>query len=344
MFTETGSPTAPDAASRGSRRRAFTLTELLIVMGVIILAVTLAIPAIRALTGSRSEQAAQNTLSAFLARARTDAIGLQKVQGVLFFLDPANNRATCVQVMEVPITTSPPAPQRVDRDGIVYLDVTPDHDVMVLPAGILPLTLKESSQNPVAGLYPTNRYLGFNNYENGPVRVGGVILFDAEGRAVVRSYGLHLIDLTVAPNGAMSISLSAMGRLIGFPGVPATDWPIPTNLIQWLRSQISLVLIDRQALAAQNSGPLAEGNDPNATAQQAKEQWIDQNATPIFVNRYNGTLTRAELIWIADCPLPIADLKTRTAVCAACAFNHQSSIINHQCVAPFPSPKSSSPS
>ena len=301
MLIETGSPTARPAASRGSRRRAFTLTELLIVMGVIILAVTLAIPAIRALTGSRSEQAAQNTLSAFLARARTDAIGLQKVQGVLFFLDPANDRVTCVQVIEVPMTTSPPFPQPIDRDGIVYLDVVPDHDVMVLPAGVMPMTLKESSQIPNNGLFPTNRYLGFNIYANGVVKIGGVILFDAEGRTITRSYGFHLTDVTVAPNGQVSSSLSSLGQLVQVPSAQRLDWPPTNNVTQWLKSQLVLAIVDREAIraAAHSNDPtvtndLVEGNDPSAGRQQFKETWIDTNATPIFVNRYNGTLMRAE--------------------------------------------------
>lgn len=304
MVIETGSPTARHAASCGPRPRAFTLTELLIVMGVIILAITLAIPAIRALTGSRSEQAAQNTLSAFLSRARTDAIGLQKVEGVLFFIDPANDRVTCVQVIEVPPTTIPPAPRPIDRDAIVYLDVVPDHDVMVLPAGVLPMTFKDSGPPANAGMYANHRYLGFNSFASNPtpannyagntVPIGGAILFDAEGRAISRSYGLHLIDVTVAPNGAVSLALSAMGRLAGFTAIPQTDWPPPTNVTQWLRSQLALVLLDRQNFDVQFGGPLAERNDPNLSAQQPKEQWIDQNATPIFVNRYNGTLMRAE--------------------------------------------------
>src|SRR5579863_1809032 len=79
------SPRAPIAA-RANRKsqianrksRAFTLVEMLVVIGIMILAMTLAIPAIRSLTGDRSQAAAENTLSAFINSVRTEAMGLQR--------------------------------------------------------------------------------------------------------------------------------------------------------------------------------------------------------------------------------------------------------------------------
>src|SRR5438105_3430869 len=67
---------------------AFTLTEILIVISIIVLMLALALPAFNFITGGRSTDAAQNQISAFLARARTEAIGLQETRGLMFFIDP----------------------------------------------------------------------------------------------------------------------------------------------------------------------------------------------------------------------------------------------------------------
>ena len=75
-------PTRPNA-----RRRGFTLVEILIVISIIVLMLGLALPAFRAITGSRSVEGATNTVSALLARARTDAVGIQQPRGVAFYTD-----------------------------------------------------------------------------------------------------------------------------------------------------------------------------------------------------------------------------------------------------------------
>ena len=48
------------------RPKAFTLAELLIVMGIIVLFITMAIPAIRALMGSNSASLARNEIASLL--------------------------------------------------------------------------------------------------------------------------------------------------------------------------------------------------------------------------------------------------------------------------------------
>lgn len=274
---------------RSARRRpaptaAFTLTELLIVMAVIVLALTLAIPAIKALTGNKSEQAAQNIVSAFLVRARTEAIGLQQIEGVLFYIDPATNRTTCVQVVQVP-----PVAVLGDRADVTYLDVVADHDTLALPPGLRIFTMKDTS----AVNFVNDRYLGFNFYLNSPNAVGGVILFDPEGRIITRIYGLHLVDVNPV-TGARS--LSALGRLMGFTSLPATNWPPNGITGPSIRSQLAFVFVapdDLKAAGAAARMTYTDGNDASGVQAQ-KEKDLDRLTTPIFVNRYNGTLVRAE--------------------------------------------------
>jgi type II secretory pathway pseudopilin PulG len=69
---------------RRSAAAAFTLAELLIVMAIIILVVVLSLPAFNLISGNRSIEASENKISAYMASARAEAIGLQEPRGVIF--------------------------------------------------------------------------------------------------------------------------------------------------------------------------------------------------------------------------------------------------------------------
>jgi len=104
-------------------RQGFTLTEMLIVVGIIVLIVTLTIPAMNAIAGNRSIDSAQNQLAAIIGRARQEAIGLQDYRGVMLFQDANTGRACAVEVYF-------PTP------GNTTLDLAPAHDELLLPTGI----------------------------------------------------------------------------------------------------------------------------------------------------------------------------------------------------------------
>ena len=72
---------------------AFTLTEILIVIGLIVLVLALAIPAFNFITGSRSVDAGENLVSAMLGRARALAINTNQPVGVAFFREPVQDRS-----------------------------------------------------------------------------------------------------------------------------------------------------------------------------------------------------------------------------------------------------------
>src|SRR5580658_2106774 len=66
----------------------FTLVEMLVVLGIIVLVIATAIPVFNSLTGNHSLAAAQNQIASMLATARSDAIYNRQVTGVFFFIDP----------------------------------------------------------------------------------------------------------------------------------------------------------------------------------------------------------------------------------------------------------------
>jgi prepilin-type N-terminal cleavage/methylation domain-containing protein len=289
----------------------FTLVEMLVVMGIIVLAITLAIPTIRYLTGSKSQQGAENTMAAMLARTRSDAIGLQQPQGVLFLLDQASGRVELVEVMQTIAPYDPP--------GVVYLDLVPDRDPLFLPPGIGAWTIKDTYVPSGVGdtdPFVNYRYLGYNNdtttntYTNTVITdralIGGVILFDGQGNLLVTPYGFRFLNTISTPATPTSMA----GALITIPpsSLPpglAPLWPTSTGPLYpptiYLRSQLGFVLFDKESFENQErliSSSLTnlEGNPlPSSTSNEGVlDPWLDVNTTPLLVNRYDGTLTRAE--------------------------------------------------
>jgi type II secretory pathway pseudopilin PulG len=254
---------------------------MLVVIGIIILFVTLAIPAISAITGTRSIGAAENQISAVLARAREEAIGIQDYRGVFFYLDPREDRVVAALVR--------PADVQAPGSNIILLDTVADRDYLMLPQGIRLQTLYDDQNE---------RYLGFNptpaSTEN--VKFGGVILFDGQGRLVSKLYGFQFQapDPTNTTGPLIPSGMSALLKVTGTNFVPSNG---SNNAI---RSQMGLVLFDAAAFKSQNfaEGDAGLGLDTTAASntpnEAAKETWLDTNSTPILINRFNGTLIRGE--------------------------------------------------
>ena len=78
------------------RHKGFTLAEMLVVMGIIIIFIAMAVPVVRSLTGSASISTARNEIASLVTRAREEAVGIQDIRGVLFFVDPASDRVVGV--------------------------------------------------------------------------------------------------------------------------------------------------------------------------------------------------------------------------------------------------------
>jgi hypothetical protein len=127
-------------------------------------------------------------------------------------------------------------------------------------------------------------------------RLGGVILFDGNGRLYTGRYGFRFLT--------KSGTISALGLLVFGTTVPTSDWPTSS---QALFGQSAFAMYDRETFLNQHdssSNPFLDNNQDasgalnvnpadGASANQ-QDWWLDTYTTPVFVNRYSGTLIRAE--------------------------------------------------
>ena len=237
------------------RRWAFTLTELLVVISIIILVLALAVPIFSVLRGGRSVDAGQNVMSATLQRARSRAIGMQSRRGVFFFDDQVSGRTGMLLVKILDTTPN-----------VLELD-TPDIEPEYLPTGVGAAFLLPP--------LPTSP----NTTDFRPT---GLIVFDGLGRIeTLTSYTPQFGAPKPTPPPRTSLD-QQYSTIIG----PA----INVGASAPEQSQVAFVLYDRRPFAEQDT----TGSTQGISFGPKQKDWLDQNATAVVINRYNGTLIRGE--------------------------------------------------
>ena len=253
-MTPTTFPSSPRTSSVGRRRGrpGYTLTEILIVIGLIVVMIAVAVPVLNVLSGNRSTEAAENQVTAVLNQARAQAIALQKNVGVLFYVDPASQRYTMALVQQ---------------NGF-YVDLLPDYDYVPLQTGT-GIQLLHDDQSVAPSVAPSGR----DRY----VRMG-VVMFDGRGQAIAAPY-------LISPNSSVAEVID-LKQILRDNGLNANE---DYRTDEQLYSQLGLVIYDNEAFATQNFSKLEKQRD------EADEcNWLDANAVPFVLNRYNGTLIRGE--------------------------------------------------
>lgn len=286
---------------------AFTLTELLVVIGLIVLLLALAVPAFNAITGGRSIDASANQISAFLGRARMEAIGLQETRGVMFFIDPRNKRPT-MAIVRASTDSKTNDTTGTNATVGVWLDLVGDKEYFSLPAGV-GIEIIDNCILDSAKVRQDDGYIGFNLFTNPGyvVPVGGVVLFDGNGKLLSMRYGFRC-----STGANASGPPTAMGKLLMnsdnapsaadyAPPIAPVSQPAPNDEAP-TRSAFGFVLFEEDKFIAGAGASDIEtayvdrqaiGQAYNAI-EKTKEDWLDTNSVPFVINRYNGTLVRGD--------------------------------------------------
>jgi prepilin-type N-terminal cleavage/methylation domain-containing protein len=275
------------------KRHAFTLVELMVAMSIIVIMLGMAVVSFRTLTGSRSVASASNVISAMLSRVRLEAVGKQQPRALMFYLDQGTGRVGMIILREIDKST--PLPTVATSIGAVcdrYLDLDTDSDPVLLPQGI--------GLETVIGNTTGNRYTGFNDicnyttatYYDTANRIGGVISFDSAGRLMTTAPGIVWWNTSTTTPTALGSFLFASN-------------PVPSSVVgsSLVYPTLAYCLFESEPYLTQPIGsrldttPFKDGfeDDYAYPATEAnKEAWLDSNATPYIIGRYNGTAIKGE--------------------------------------------------
>lgn len=301
-------------SSAGGHLSAFSLVELLVVIGLVVLIIAMALPAFNFITGSRSVDAGINVLGAFIGRARAEALDRGKITGVMFYIDPASQRRGMLLVTETS-TKYATSGASLDNPNIdVYLDLMEEREPILLPRGIDLQFMDNGSKGSGGQLQDPyfDRYLGFNTVlaqANNPSNVlvnsrqplGGVILFDGTGKLVSLRYAFRCSTGTNNPSSPITRFAQFVDPTLDPNTATASDGVIRPSAgndpARLLRSQVGIAIFEQDLFAA--AGYTLQDYECNTAqvtvaAESQEEAWLDENAIPLLVNRYNGTLVRGQ--------------------------------------------------
>jgi prepilin-type N-terminal cleavage/methylation domain-containing protein len=291
------------AANRGIKR-GFTLTEILIVIGLIVLFITLALPAFNLLSGGRSVAGATNEVAAFVGRARAEAIGVQQVRGVGFYFDAATQKSVmCIVHQPFQETPSSVASSAgvTTPDGTYVMPSSNTYDVWNFDSVANVGTLEATDQYVIdaetsADILPLPSGVGaqllnnctivttttpYSRTSNGYVSFGA-ILFDGTGNLVSKPISISKYGIIGKAANLASVSSQ---NLTSMPAIGAGTYT----------SQFGAVLFDLPTFTNIGGTMAPPYSLTQVGAYSAtQETWLDTNATPLLINRYNGTLIKSE--------------------------------------------------
>jgi type II secretory pathway pseudopilin PulG len=224
---------------RKFRKQGFTLVEMLVVLGIMIVILVSAVPVFNTMTGNHSLAAAQNQVAAALGTARSDAVYYRQTIGMFFFVDPTTGQVAMAEVQADPQTNG--GTTYVPGTTYAPIGISPNNSLTPNNGSVNALELVnnwDSTQGKFIYyrdfvLLPANVGIALNNnyygyvYSSGStsqtfdryVRLGAV-LFDANG--MLTSIPFAVQEIRQTPN-AVATPVSQLGRRLGLHGVTPSD-------------------------------------------------------------------------------------------------------------------------
>jgi prepilin-type N-terminal cleavage/methylation domain-containing protein len=272
---------------------AFTLIELMVVIVIMSLMVGVAIPALRSIMGTRSNEVAMNKISAFVGQARMQAIGLVQEEGVLFYVDPQTQLMTMALVYTTLPLQNDPTVTMTSQNGpqqytVHFVDLVPNQNTETLPSGVAFQVLNSFYAPGSTTTGTNNEYAG---YIPGPMNAtapffAGLILFDSQGRAITVPYGCRCWTSTTAAGITGMGQLLSWGSTSQWSSSSSTYVPGPSGASYAPTTAYGFTLYSPEAF--NNAGNSA------LTPSAAQSTWLDNNGLEVLVNRSNGTLVKSE--------------------------------------------------
>jgi prepilin-type N-terminal cleavage/methylation domain-containing protein len=249
------------------RRHAFTLIELMVVIGIMVIILAVSIPGLKAMTKGNDTAQATSMVSSLIANARSIAISQGRIAGVAFY-EANSGKAGQTQAAYVvqDIVTS------VNTNQNLFLMPLAGGTIQQLPRGAKIVGLQTADPiNPASGNVGTlNVGSTITAVTTVPARV---VLFDEGGQLLVRAK--MVLD---APTS--TTVQSTKDTLTSW----ATDWAG-----FWASTSQAPSNTSTPALVIYSDGEFTSAN-PSGTSQSVQNQWLLQHAKVLVINAYTGTV------------------------------------------------------
>jgi hypothetical protein len=270
------------------------MIEMMTVIGIIVIAMAVAVPVVSSLEGNRSLAAGYNKVSAALAHAREIALYYRTPAGVVFFQDPFNGKqdagyvmpqylmsqfySTYVQTLaaEFPGKEAP----GVNTDPH-FIDLIPGEEIMTFPQGVGVEVLNPNA--PVDGAIQTTGQVQQAasattiGYVDSFMRVG-VVMFDATGQlastttywiapatpsstTIAEPYPASILGQTLELQGTQpGSSAKTTGIFYGSPAKSPYSLAATNNMLPSLYCASALCIYDETAFLGQISSQGSGGS------------------------------------------------------------------------------------
>lgn len=137
-------PVRPPTPARGwlaheaGRTRAFTLIELITVMGIMVILMGVAVPSFNKIMKGNAQGQGANMVTAYLASARATALNSRRPTAVVFYTDKLNPA-------QIAIGLGWQAQSADDNGSVITLTAVPGRDPEFLPKGVKVATLNDAT-------------------------------------------------------------------------------------------------------------------------------------------------------------------------------------------------------
>ena len=273
-LTNQGSPGA-GAGRRAALRsdgaataaQGFSLVELLVVVGIIILVLALAGPAFNKIMQGTNVKQGQNMVTAYLASARALALQRRCSTAVVFFEDTPNNYGgqTAVAVAYAVLVDT-------TNSNVSYFAPAPGRITEYLPTGVKVATIVGNTGN-------LNTEAIYVNGVKQSAATCRAVVFDASGRMVVRD-GLGLY--TVSTPGYASNPVTVLGSTYWNFTATVAGGSITSDVY----SSPAVIIYDG---AEFQNWINSQGSAPTNTQIST---WLQAHTDVLAVNAYTGNVVR----------------------------------------------------
>lgn len=190
---------------------AFTLVELLTVIGIIVILASIMVPVVNTLTKGNSQKQAVNVISTYLSAARAIAMSEGRHVGVVFYEDSSDTNQTAMQLVgETSYSAS---------TYVMSFDALKDKFPQFLPRGVKVGTLDDSA---------TSTFRSDMDVSGTPNTSSRIILFDGNGQLTLTNglaYATSSTTTTLAQRQSWQLNATSgnLANGVSSPGVVIYD-------------------------------------------------------------------------------------------------------------------------